>query len=172
MSNPAIDYKLTTDQLAALGRIIITFAHIGFFINIIQQQVSANTPFDVDISIRNGRWPILNQQLRFVKAKLKAGHFPEITDLSAPLAAQISPPEDILVEHPEGGGLLLIAAEETFDIFNPQHMAAARRIRAALAPLNDLEQHERDKQRLEERRRRQEAMGFVPARNRPRDPSL
>jgi hypothetical protein len=38
-----------------------------------------------------------------------------------------------------GGGLLLIAAEETFDTANPRHMAAARAIREALTPLNDPE---------------------------------
>lgn len=56
--------------------------------------------------------------------------------LSAPLAQRINPPSDVLVEHIQGGGLLLIAAEETFDTANPKHMAAARSIRDALAPLN------------------------------------
>jgi hypothetical protein len=60
-----------------------------------------------------------------------------MTFLSAPLARQITPPSDVPVERSDDGGLLLIAAEETFDVSNPQHMAAARTIRDALAPLNE-----------------------------------
>jgi hypothetical protein len=59
-----------------------------------------------------------------------------MTYLSAPLAHQIVPPTDILIERIDDGGLLLIATEETFDVADSQHMAAARRIRDALAPLN------------------------------------
>jgi len=62
-----------------------------------------------------------------------------MTYLSAPLAAKIVPPKSVLTEHVPGGGLLLIAAEETFDTANPRHMEGARAIREALAPLNDLE---------------------------------
>lgn len=40
---------------------------------------------------------------------------------------------------PTPGGLYLIATEERFDIANPAHLAAARAISQALAPLNDPE---------------------------------
>jgi hypothetical protein len=80
--------------------------------------------------------------------------------LSQPLAAQIAPPADVIVERPECGGLLLIAAEETFDTANPKHMAASRRIHDALAPINNLPQHARDKQRMEEADRQLMATGF------------
>ncbi len=35
------------------------------------------------------------------------------------------------------------ATVETFDVENPAHMAAARDIAAAIAPLNDIPWHER-----------------------------
>jgi hypothetical protein len=41
-----------------------------------------------------------------------------------------------LIERTRDGGLLMIAAEETFDIANPDHVARARSIVNALAPLN------------------------------------
>jgi hypothetical protein len=72
--------------------------------------------------------------------------------LSAPLAARIAPPKNVAFERMEGGGLLLIAAEETFDTENPQHMAASHAIRDALAPLNNLAQHAIDKKRKLEAR--------------------
>ena len=59
-----------------------------------------------------------------------------ITYLSAPLASRIVPPKDALVERTKDGGLLLIAAEETFDASNPMHMAAAQSIAVALEPIN------------------------------------
>jgi hypothetical protein len=61
-----------------------------------------------------------------------------MTYLSPQLAARIVPPKSVLTERVPGGGLLLIAAEETFDVANPAHIAASRAIRDALAPLNDL----------------------------------
>ena len=62
-----------------------------------------------------------------------------ITYLSPPLARQITPPSGILCERTEDGGLLLIATKETFDVANPDHMAAARTISEALTELNDPE---------------------------------
>jgi hypothetical protein len=59
-----------------------------------------------------------------------------MTYLSAPFARRIVPPKDALVEQMKDGGLLLIAAEETFDASNPKHMAAAQSIADALEPLN------------------------------------
>jgi Immunity protein 52 len=49
----------------------------------------------------------------------------------------------VLVEHLPNGGLLMSATTETFDVENPAHMAAARAIGAAIAPLNDLPWAER-----------------------------
>ncbi len=66
-----------------------------------------------------------------------------ITYLAAPIAEQITPPTGALVEKTDDGGLLLIAAEETFDVANPRHMAAAQCIVETLAPLNaEAEQRE------------------------------
>ena len=59
-----------------------------------------------------------------------------MTYLSAPFARRIVPPKDAIVEQTKDGGLLLIAAEETFDVSNPNHMAAAHSIADALEPLN------------------------------------
>lgn len=59
-----------------------------------------------------------------------------MTYLSPSLAAQIQPPGDVVVERTEDGGLLMIAAEETFDVGNPKHIAGARCIFEAVAPLN------------------------------------
>lgn len=58
-----------------------------------------------------------------------------MTYLDAPRAALITPPAGVLCERTPDGGLLLIAAEETFDVANPRHMAAAWAISDALASL-------------------------------------
>src|SRR3974390_1862339 len=60
-----------------------------------------------------------------------------MTYLSAPLARQIAIPPDIVTERLENGGLLMIAAQQTFDVNNPEHMQGARSILQAMAPLND-----------------------------------
>jgi hypothetical protein len=83
-----------------------------------------------------------------------------MTYLSAPLVAQITPPPGVVKERIRDGGLPLIAAKETFDVSNPRHMAAARQIRDALAPLNDLEGHERMKQQILEQDHQLLATGF------------
>lgn len=59
-----------------------------------------------------------------------------MTYLSPKLASKVVPPNDVVVERYSNGGLLLVAAEETFDTANPKHMAAARSILASLAELN------------------------------------
>jgi Immunity protein 52 len=59
-----------------------------------------------------------------------------MTYLSPTLAAQFTPPAGVLVERMDNGGLLLIAAEETFDVSNAAHMAAAESIMDALALIN------------------------------------
>jgi hypothetical protein len=69
-----------------------------------------------------------------------------MTYLSPELAEEVTPPSDVLVEHMDGGGLLLIAAEETFDTDNPKHVAAARSILKALEDVNAV--HEEDCERL------------------------
>jgi hypothetical protein len=53
------------------------------------------------------------------------------------------PPAPVIVEHLSNGGLLMLATTQTFDIKNPAHMAAAREIAAAIAPLNALPWAER-----------------------------
>ncbi|MGH6813215.1 MAG: Imm52 family immunity protein [Methylocella sp.] len=53
------------------------------------------------------------------------------------------PPAPVIVEHLPDGGLLMSATTETFDVENPAHMAAAREIAAAIAPLNALPWEER-----------------------------
>jgi immunity protein 52 of polymorphic toxin system len=61
-----------------------------------------------------------------------------ITYLSPAWAAKITPPKSAIVERAPDGGLLMIATEETFRVDNPRHVAVAREIDAALAPLNAL----------------------------------
>ena len=61
-----------------------------------------------------------------------------ITFLSSAWATKITPPKSAIVERAPDGGLLMIATEETFRIDNPRHVAVAREIDAALAPLNAL----------------------------------
>lgn len=59
-----------------------------------------------------------------------------MTYLSVPLASRIELPTSIKVETDPDGGVLMIAAEETFDIANAEHMAGARAIAQAVKPLN------------------------------------
>ncbi len=61
-----------------------------------------------------------------------------MTYLSAPFAAKIEPPHSAICERTPGGGLLMTATKERFDVANPAHVAVARDINAALAPLNAL----------------------------------
>jgi hypothetical protein len=58
-----------------------------------------------------------------------------ITYLS-PSLSDIDPPEGVMMEDTPGYGLLLSAAQDTFDVRNPSHMAAAQSLQTALAPLN------------------------------------
>lgn len=60
-----------------------------------------------------------------------------ITYLAAPFAAKIAPPHSAIYEQVTGG-LLMTATQETFRVDNPAHVAVARDIDAALAPLNAL----------------------------------
>ena len=52
------------------------------------------------------------------------------------VAHLVEPPSTSLVEHRPDGGLLMAATSETFDVDNPAHMAVARDIERAVAPLH------------------------------------
>ena len=60
-----------------------------------------------------------------------------MTYLAAPFAAKIAPPHSAICEQVDGG-LLMTATEETFQVDNPAHVAVARDIDAAMAPINAL----------------------------------
>lgn len=60
-----------------------------------------------------------------------------MTYLSEPQSRRIVLPSDLLIERTGDGGVLMIAAEETFDVSNPKHVAAAKSMRDAFSPLND-----------------------------------
>lgn len=71
-------------------------------------------------------------------ARDKAGRFfgpAWMTYLAAPLASRITRPSGALCEATPDGGLLMIAAEETFDVNDPSHMAGAWAISDALVSL-------------------------------------
>jgi hypothetical protein len=53
----------------------------------------------------------------------------------------------VIVERLANGGLLMLATTQTFDVENPVHMAAARAMAAAIAPLNALPWAERARAR-------------------------
>jgi immunity protein 52 of polymorphic toxin system len=60
-----------------------------------------------------------------------------MTYLAAPFAAKIALPHSGICEQVDGG-LLMSATQETFSVDNPAHVAVARDIDAALAPINAL----------------------------------
>lgn len=63
-----------------------------------------------------------------------------IVYLDAKHATQIVPPQDVAIERLAGGAMLLTAATDSiFNGRNPNHLAAALRIQAALEPLNEFE---------------------------------
>ena len=59
------------------------------------------------------------------------------------LASLVAPPESAIVERLANGGMLMSATTQTFDVEIAAHMAAAREIAAAIAPLNALPWPER-----------------------------
>jgi hypothetical protein len=61
-----------------------------------------------------------------------------MTYVSPRFAPLIRPPQDIESQTVAGGGVLMVATRERFDVANPEHMAAARAIDTAMAPLNAL----------------------------------
>jgi hypothetical protein len=54
--------------------------------------------------------------------------------LAADRARGVVPPRDAIVERTPDGGLLMMATEGAFDLDNPQHVAAALAIQAAVEP--------------------------------------
>jgi hypothetical protein len=67
-----------------------------------------------------------------------------MTYLAPRYAARIAPPPAAIAEPVANGGLLLLATEERFSMDNPDHVAVADAIQAALAPLQDLVPPPRD----------------------------
>ena len=61
-----------------------------------------------------------------------------MTYLSDAFAQMIAIPENVFVDQVPGGGVVLSAADGDFDVANAKHMAAARDLRDALSPLNEL----------------------------------
>jgi len=65
-----------------------------------------------------------------------------ITYVASRYAPLITTPASAIVDYQPDGGLLMAATDETFDIKNPRHMAAARDIEAASAPFNAASEQE------------------------------
>lgn len=89
------------------------------------------------------RWaPLEHIPLENGGTLLKHGHLTLVwgcwmTYLCADFARRITPPPGISVEQVAGGGVLLVATEETFTPGNPAHDAAADAIQNALLPLDE-----------------------------------
>jgi hypothetical protein len=64
---------------------------------------------------------------------LRLAWFSYVSPRFAPL---VTPPSTAIVEYQPNGGLLMAATDETFVTANPKHLAVARDILAAVAPLN------------------------------------
>jgi hypothetical protein len=65
-------------------------------------------------------------------------HMAWITYLSPRFAPMVTPPASAIVEYTPQGGIVMTATEDRFDVTNAAHIAAAREIGAALAPVNAL----------------------------------
>lgn len=61
-----------------------------------------------------------------------------MTYLSARFADKVTPPPGVIVEAVQGGGVILLATKEMFDIANPAHTAVADAIQTALTPIQGL----------------------------------
>jgi hypothetical protein len=61
-----------------------------------------------------------------------------MTYLAPQYTSRVSPPPGAIVESVPGGGLLLLATEERFSMDNPEHLAVADAIQAALAPVQEM----------------------------------
>jgi hypothetical protein len=67
-----------------------------------------------------------------------------MTYLASQYASRITPPAAAIVEPAPGGGLLLLATEDRFDMDNPAHLAVADAIQAALVPVQTMVPPARD----------------------------
>jgi Immunity protein 52 len=65
-------------------------------------------------------------------------HFGWMNNISPHFAPLITPPSSAIVEYRRDGALFMAATDETFITANPRHVAVARDIEAAIAPLNAL----------------------------------
>jgi hypothetical protein len=61
-----------------------------------------------------------------------------ITYLSPRFAPMVTPPVSAIVEYTPQGGIVMTATEDRFDVTNAAHLAAAREIEKAIAPVNAL----------------------------------
>jgi hypothetical protein len=61
-----------------------------------------------------------------------------VTYLSPRFAPMVTPPRSAIVEHTPEGGLVMTATRDRFDVANPAHLAVARDIESAMAPVNAL----------------------------------
>jgi hypothetical protein len=52
------------------------------------------------------------------------------------LASQITPPPQVIQQTRADGSLFMAATEETFDVYNPAHIAASKAIQDAIEPIN------------------------------------
>ncbi len=82
------------------------------------------------VALPNALMDLVDRQLSFHQVWMQY--------LSAPLARLITPPSTSINEWLPNGGLLMSATTETFKTDNPTHLAVARDIAAATAPLNAL----------------------------------
>jgi Immunity protein 52 len=62
-------------------------------------------------------------------------HFGWMNYISPRFAPMITPPKSAIVEYRPNGALFMAATDETFITVNPRHLAVARDIDAAMAPL-------------------------------------
>ena len=60
-------------------------------------------------------------------------NFPWILYLSAPLAAGLKPPADLICEPTPGGGVILSVVRDRFDAENPEHIRRSRLLQAIMA---------------------------------------
>ncbi|WP_219319592.1 Imm52 family immunity protein [Methylovirgula sp. HY1] len=118
--------SLTTDYYAAPDPAIVTYKIFKQALLAIAEsfEVTFCAAFPNDLM---DLWP-KGQKFRF-------GWINYVSPRFAPL---VTPPKSAFVEYRQNGGLLMAATDETFITSNPQHLAAARDIEAALAPLNAL----------------------------------
>ena len=80
-------------------------------------------------------WSAIPLWTKPVRARLEVAW---VTYLPPRLASLVTPPHTAIVERPPGGGLMMAATNELFSPDNPAHVAVARDIKTALAPVNAL----------------------------------